>query len=106
MQGMIETPDCWKFVKVVPDDSTIPTHSRVLCSWYGGYLGGDCWKLSSGNLEVIDHGDYLEVPQHSGTLYRLYKNREKMSSYMERIYNMANQKADDYQLEVYDHVCQ
>ena len=103
MQGMTETPDCWKFVKIVPNDLAILPHYRVLCSWYGGYLGGDSWKLSSGNQEVIDRGDYLEVPQYSGTVYHLYKNRERMSGYMENIYNMANQKAEDYKLEVVDH---
>jgi hypothetical protein len=104
MDGMTETPDCWKFVKVVPHDSTIPSHNRVLCSWYGGYLGGDCWRLSSGNKEVIDRGDYLEVPQHSGTLYRLYKNREKMSGYMQNIFDGTNRKAVDYSLEIVDRV--
>lgn len=104
MQGMIETPDCWKFVKVVPDDPTIPPHDRVLCSWYGGYLGSDYWKLSSGNLEVIDCGKYLEVPQQSGTLYRLYKNCERMSGMMMNIYTKTNQVAVDYKLEVFDYV--
>jgi len=104
MAGMTEVPDCWVFVKVVPHDNTIPSHDRVLCSWYGGYLGGDSWRLSSGNKEVIDHGDYLEVPQQSGTVYRLYKNRQKMSGYMQNVFDGANRDAVDYQLEVVEYV--
>lgn len=103
MSKIIEIPDCWKFVKVVSKDITKEPHNRVLCSWYGGYSGIDHWKLSSGNLTVIDHGEYLEVPQHSGTVYHLYKNRENMSGVMQNTYNFCNESNFNYELTVFDY---
>lgn len=105
MQGITETPDCWKFVRIIPNDPALPPHDRVLCSWYGGFTGSDCWKLSSGNENVIDRGDYLEVPQHSGTVYHLYKAAERMSGMMMNIYTKTNQVAVDYKMETFDYVC-
>ena len=78
-------PDCWKIVELT-NTATGESHKRVLCSWYGGYLGGDSWKLSSGNLEPEDHGDYYTVPQHSGSVYQLYKHRERVSGMMENVF--------------------
>lgn len=104
MQGYTETPDSWKFVRITPDDSSLAPHDRVLCSWYGGFAGSDSWKLSSGNESVIDHGDYLEVPQHSGTVYHLYKTAERMSGMMMGIYNKTVKNAQGYKMEVFDYV--
>lgn len=103
MRGYTETPDSWKFVRLTPDDNTLPPHDRVLCSWYGGYAGSDSWKLSSGNQSVIDRGEYLEVPQHSGTVYHLYKNAERMSGLMLGIYNKIVKDAQGYKVEVFDY---
>ena len=103
MRGNTETPDSWKFVRITPHDPTLPSHDRVLCSWYGGFAGSNSWKLSSGNESVIDRGDYLEVPQHSGTVYRLYKNAEHVSSLMMNIFIDANKHAEDYKLEMFDY---
>lgn len=97
-----ETPDCWKFVKVT-DLETGEAHDRVLCSWYGGFAGSDYWKLSSGNQEVIDRGEYLEVPQASGTVYHLYKGAERMSSLMFGIYNSLGSENTKVKLEMFDY---
>jgi len=93
------TPDCWKIVELT-NTATGESHKRVLCSWYGGYLGGDSWKLSSGNLETEDHGDHWVVPQHSGSVYQLYKNREKISGMMQNVfYTFENDKSDTLHIE-------
>jgi len=88
------TPDCWKIVELT-NTATGESHKRILCNWYGGYLGGDSWKLSSGNMSVEDHGDHWVVPQRSGTVYQLYKNREKVSGTMENVFNSFEQKPQD-----------
>lgn len=104
MEGMTECPDSWKFIKVT-NLETGETHDRILCSWYGGYLGGDSWKISSGNMEVIDHGDRLEVPQHSGTVYHLRKKSEKMSGMMANVLHSYSAKGvGKIKMEVFDHV--
>lgn len=73
------TPDLWVIVEI-----DVKGHSpvrKVLASWYGGYTSGDAWKLSSGNLEVIDEGDHYRIPQSSGSEYICYKNAVGMSGY-------------------------
>jgi len=85
------TPDCWKIVEMT-NVATGETHKRILCSWYGGYLDGGSWKLSSGNLEPEDCGDYWIIPQHSGSVYQLYKTRERISGLMENFFHSFERK--------------
>lgn len=88
------TPDCWKIVELT-NVQTGETHKRVLCSWYGGYMGADWWKLSSGNISVEDHGDHYIVPQHSGSVYKLYKASEKVSGMMQSIFHSFERRPQD-----------
>jgi hypothetical protein len=88
------TPDCWKIVELT-NTATGESHKRILCSWYGGYLDGGSWKLSSGNMSVEDHGEYYIVPQHSGSVYQLYKKCEKVSGMMENIFHSFERKPQD-----------
>jgi len=88
------TPDCWKIVEMT-NVATGETHKRILCSWYGGYLDGGSWKLSSGNMSVEDHGDHWIVPQHSGSVYQLYKTRERISGMMQNVFNSFERKPQD-----------
>jgi len=87
-------PDCWKIVELT-NVQTGESHKRVLCSWLGGYLDGGSWKLSSGNMSVEDHGDHYIVPQHSGSVYKLYKTRERVSGLMENFFNSFERKPQD-----------
>jgi hypothetical protein len=87
-------PDCWKIVELT-NVATGESHKRILCSWFGGYLDGGCWKLSSGNMSVEDHGEYYIVPQHSGSVYKLYKNSERVSGLMENFFNSFERKPQD-----------
>lgn len=93
MSGSVYTPDCWTFVRIT-EKSTGNTHDRVLCSWVGGFARGDSWKLSSGNMKVIDKGDHWEVPQHSGSTYILAKTAERMSMMMGNVLHSL-QKTDE-----------
>jgi hypothetical protein len=74
------TPDHWVVLKITSEDH--PPHYRILCSWRGGYHGTDHWKLSSGNLSIEEYPDHYLVPQHSGTVYKLFKDRKGWSSFM------------------------
>lgn len=71
------TPDRWVILELKSDTDRV---IKILASWYGGYLGGDSWKLSSGNLSVEDCGEYYTIPQHSGSTYVLPKGAKGMSS--------------------------
>jgi hypothetical protein len=46
-------------------------------------------------MSVEDHGKYWVVPQHSGSVYKLYKNREKMSGMMQDIFHSFKRKPQD-----------
>jgi hypothetical protein len=77
------TPDRWVVVVL-----KTPTQEcrKVLASWYGGYLGSEERRVSSGNGNAIEHSDHWEFPQISGSTYICYKNRYGMTGYTASIY--------------------
>ena len=82
------TPDVWVVVEFT--GTKVPeTYRRVLAGWYGGYAGSDSWKMSSGITETIEHPDYWDFKNTSGSVYRCYKNSEKFSGLTMGIYNRA-----------------
>ena len=78
MNDNVYYPDVWVVVEFA--GTAVPkTYQRVLAGWYGGYAGGDSWKLSSGVTEIIDRGSCWEIHNHSGSVYVCYKNSERFS---------------------------
>jgi hypothetical protein len=65
------TPDKWVIMKT---DVGGTLHYRVLASWYGGYLGSDSWKMSSGIVSIIETEEEYGFSNESGSLYRCFKN--------------------------------
>ena len=57
------------------------TLTKVLGSWYGGYLGGDSYRLSSGIEKVEEDGDLLNFTNYSGSVYRCHKDMMGMSGF-------------------------
>ena len=60
---------------------------KILCSWYGGYGGGDEWKLNSGIKEVKREKDFVDFIGFSGSIYRCYRNSERFSGIMASVYD-------------------
>lgn len=88
------TPDAWVIVEV---NSKYGKHRKVLGSWYGGYLGPDSYRFSSGITKIIDRGGHYEIKNESGSVYKCYKNAEGMSAFTSDVYtnykkNLKNQK--------------
>jgi hypothetical protein len=78
------TPDRWVILTIKTEIESI---DKVFAGWYGGsYAGGDRWKLSSGIVDVTDDGEYVEFVNHSGSVYRCYKDCYGMSAYMNNVY--------------------
>lgn len=77
----MEHPDKWIVVKINPLNDNENTHYRVFASYYGGYTGGDSWKLNSGikSVEVIDN--YLLFHGSSGSVYKCHKDCYGTSGY-------------------------
>lgn len=78
------TPDKWIVVEVNHKGDKI---QKVFASWYGGYLGSDSWKLSSGITETVEFDDRYEYTNHSGSLYICYKHSEGTSGYGASVLN-------------------
>jgi hypothetical protein len=68
-------PDKWAIVKFKGKDST---WYKVIGSWYGGYLHGDSWRLSSGLERIEEDGDFYLMHNFSGSVYRCHKEVEGM----------------------------
>lgn len=73
------TPDGWIVVEFRTNDGEV--NRKVMASWYGGYLGSDRWKLSSGITETIEHEDHYDFINHSGSVYRCGKNSFGLNGY-------------------------
>ncbi len=94
----VYTPDRWVVVDLSGPDSSI---SKVFAGWYGGYLGGDSWKLSSGIMKVTEEDNRYEFLNESGSLYICYKNAHGMGGYMSSIYhNWASQMTDEIKIKL------
>lgn len=65
------TPDQWIVVELTQGDTTV---RKVLAGWWGGYLGSDSWRLSSGITEIVDQGNCVAIHNESGSVYTCYKN--------------------------------
>ena len=81
----IYNPDRWVIVELKYNDSDEVTR-KVMASWYGGYLGSDRWKLSSGITEIVDKDTHYEIHNHSGSIYNCYKGSEGMSGYASSVF--------------------
>jgi len=80
----IYTPDAWVLVEIKSKE--YGDSKKIFAGWYGGYLGSDSWKLSSGNASMTEDGEYLVFPQASGSTYRCHKNCQRMTGYMSSIW--------------------
>jgi hypothetical protein len=90
MQTDANTPDTWTVVRLRSNNAKM---YRLLCSWYGGYLGADTWRLSSQINTVEKFNGYYCVHTQSGSTYYLYTDRKGMS-------NISAQKFEGWQ-----HLC-
>ena len=74
------TPDRWAIVELKFNDSDEVTQ-KVMASWYGGYLGSDSWRLSSGITKIVDTDTHYEIHNESGSIYTCGKHCQGMSGY-------------------------
>lgn len=73
-------PDLWVIVEIHVHE-TDEVVQKVFASWFGGYLGSDRWKMSSGVTEIIDQENHYEIHNHSGSIYNCGKNNQGISGY-------------------------
>lgn len=68
---------------------------KVLGGWTGGYLDSDSWRMSSGITKVIEHNDYYEVHNESGSVYKCFKNAVGVTGLSGSILNNLSNQADE-----------
>ena len=90
-------PDKWVILKFKrPTD----TFFKVLGSWYGGYLDGDSWRMSSGLERIEEQGDTLLMHNFSGSVYKVHKNMEGMNMIAASIFENAKEEGAKNNVEV------
>jgi len=81
----MNNPDVWVIVEL-SGTKVKDRYYRVLAGWYGGYTGGDSWKMSSGITKIIDKDKFWEIHNESGSIYNCYKDIERFSGQTRNIY--------------------
>lgn len=76
-------PDTWIIIEIEYKGIQM---SKVLSGWYGGYLDGDSWRLSSNISKTTEYDDHYIVEHDSGTTYKLNKGCNKFSQLTGTIY--------------------
>ena len=71
------TPDNWVIIKL--DSEEYGVVYKVLAGWSGGFTDGDSWRMNSGIIEVRESEDYYDFIGDSGSVYRCYKEAERLS---------------------------
>ena len=84
-------PDKWVVLEFKIDGETF---QKVLGAWFGGYLDGDSWRLSSVIVEKIDRGDHFEFLNESGSTYMCAKQSQGMSNFSGSIYRQMKELHD------------
>lgn len=86
-------PDLWVILEMYEKSSG--TVKKVFSGWYGGYLGSDSWKLSSGIVKVNEDDHAYEFINVSGSIYRCRKIAYGMSGLMCDVYENWQEKLKD-----------
>lgn len=95
---MLYKPNAWVIIKCKTKDETV---YKVMGGWYGGYLFGDSWRLNSGIEKVIETDDSYEFIGSSGSVYKCFKNAERMTGYMGYIFEyLKKSTSSELELEV------
>ncbi len=89
-------PDKWIIVKI--SSHMGETHHRVFACWYGGYTGGDSWKLNSGIVSVKREGEFIKFIGDSGSAYICHVDEYGTSGYGQGVLDAMIKS----QNEVYD----
>lgn len=87
-------PDRWIILEMDYRDSEGPI-CKVFGNWYGGYMGSDSWKLSSGICKVVEHDDHYEFHNVSGSIYKCYKHEVGTSGYGAGVLNSFYKQAEE-----------
>lgn len=95
---MMYHPDKWLLVKI---NGTDP-HYRIFGSWYGGYMGGDSYRMNSGITGVDEVGDFYVFKGSSGSLYSCQKEMYGAHMYGMSVLNRLVENSQQKMEIIYD----
>ena len=72
-------PDYWTLL-------SMGGYYKVLSSFYGGYLSGESWRMSSAVTDIKLKGDTFLITTQSGNVYHCRKDSKGMNSMATGIY--------------------
>jgi hypothetical protein len=82
-------PSYWVIIKT-------PEVHKILCGFYGNYIDGDEWRMSSGITEVTEEdADHYLIKNESGSVYKCLKKNEGLGSMTSPIFNKLKQEYED-----------
>ena len=90
-------PDKWSILKFKGKEDT---WYKVMGSWYGGYLDGDSWRLSSGLERIEESGEFYLMHNFSGSIYKCHKNMEGMNMTAAGVFETAKKEGAKNNVEV------
>lgn len=85
-------PDRWEII-------VTPMGHRVLAGWYGGYLGSDEWRVSSGITAVEQFDDRFVFMNHSGSRYVCYHTARGLSGLTASMFESWHREEPAIQLD-------
>ena len=87
------TPDKWEIVRIKSKEHG--QIDKVLGTWYGGFAGSDNWRLSSRVADVVEHDQFYEVNNESGSVYVCYKQARGMNSYTHSVFSQFQEAVEE-----------
>ena len=85
MESFDYCADTWVILKIISEDYPDGVY-KLLCTFRGGYLYGDEWRISSGITNIQTEADHYIITNESGSIYKCYKGAECLSSLTSSIY--------------------
>lgn len=98
----VYTPDIWVVIEFLKDGELV--NESVLGGWYGGFAGGNSWKLSSMIVDTKEFDTHYEFTTHTGSKYQCFKACTGMSMYTKGIFDeLKRQEVDGRTVSVKDY---
>lgn len=90
-------PDKWLVIKVggfSSNKKAISDDYRLVGSFFGGYTGGNSWRINSGIVRTEYKDDIYSVFGSSDSVYYCHKNTHGSHSYTDSILRELNKTYD------------
>lgn len=91
------TPDRWVIVEIETGTEKL---KKALSGWYGGYLNGESWHLSSVITEMTKTDTGYTLTTESGSHYTLHNDAYGLSGYTAAILSSLLEQANGTQTSI------